>query len=182
MFEILRGRKRTPKWQIGVFGAFVLWLSAHSASGGGQSVSLLWEPSPSSTVAGYKVYYGTASGVYTSKRNVGNVTSVTFSNLAAGMTYYFAVSVFDPSGLESGLSNEVSYTVPGFVLLMEKKALNGYRFIAIKGRGIPPPQWQLEWSRDLTRWTPYARASNSPVDLLVLDVDLRSMYFRLSTP
>src|ERR1017187_9399842 len=78
-----------------------------------QSVELTWDPSPSSDVAGYNVYYGPASGDYNSMISAGAVTDLEISGLLEGVTYYFAVTAYDSSGQESELSNEVSYTVPG---------------------------------------------------------------------
>ena len=63
-------------------------------------------------LAGYKIYYGTASGNYSQTVDVGNVTSSTVSNLSDGTTYYFAVTAYDASGIGSGYSNEVSKTTP----------------------------------------------------------------------
>ena len=75
-------------------------------------VTLAWNASTSSNVAGYKLYYGTASGNYAYYINVGNVTIYTLSGLSAGATYYFAVTDYASTGTESGCSNQVSYTVP----------------------------------------------------------------------
>jgi hypothetical protein len=61
------------------------------------------------TLAGYKVYYGTASGNYTMVIDAGNVTSYDVSGLAAG-TYYFVVTAYDTVGSESPYSNEVMRT------------------------------------------------------------------------
>ncbi|HEY6012031.1 MAG TPA: fibronectin type III domain-containing protein [Nitrospirota bacterium] len=62
--------------------------------------------------AGYKIYYGTSSGNYTQVIDTGNTTVYSLSdlNLAPG-TYYFTVTVYDSTGMESDLSNEVSKTV-----------------------------------------------------------------------
>ena len=69
---------------------------------------------PLTDLAGYKVYYGTASGNYAQTVDVGNVTTSVVSNLTDGATYYFAVTSYDASGGESGYSNEVSKaTQPG---------------------------------------------------------------------
>ncbi len=73
------------------------------------TASLSWSP-PSTSVAGYKVYMGTASGVYGPPINVGNVTSYALNNLAVG-TYYFVVTDYDSSGVESPPSNEVSKSI-----------------------------------------------------------------------
>ncbi len=67
---------------------------------------------PLTDLAGYTLYYGNSSGNYTTTVNVGNVTTYTFTNLAAG-TYYFAVTAYDTSGNQSAYSNEVVQTVSG---------------------------------------------------------------------
>jgi len=79
-----------------------------------QSVSLAWDPSsPETGVAGYNVYYGVASRVYTNIVTAGNATNATVSGLVEGQTYYFAATAYDSIGTESDFSNEVSYSVPG---------------------------------------------------------------------
>ncbi len=90
---------------------------ATSGSGGGGNaaagtVSLSWnaptanvDGTPLTDLAGYKLHYGTTSGVYTFSLVLGNVTNYAFA-LPAG-TYYFALSAYDTLGLESGLSNEL---------------------------------------------------------------------------
>jgi hypothetical protein len=62
---------------------------------------------PLTTLAGYKVYYGTAPGVYTSLV-VGNVNSYKIVGLTKGQTYYFTVTAFDTYGNESGYAPEAS--------------------------------------------------------------------------
>jgi len=72
---------------------------------------LAWSPPTSTTVAGYNVYVGTAPGVYGAPINVGNVSSYTVANLAVGYTYYFVVTDYNSSGVESLPSNEVSKVI-----------------------------------------------------------------------
>jgi len=62
------------------------------------------------SLAGYKVYTGTASGSYSQNVNVGNVTSYTNSSLNDGTTYYFAITAYDASGNTSGYSNQATFT------------------------------------------------------------------------
>ena len=75
-------------------------------------VTLAWDPSPDSSVVGYKIYLGPVSAGYTNSVTFGNVTNATITGLVTGSTYYFAATAFDGSGLESVFSNETSYTVP----------------------------------------------------------------------
>ena len=76
------------------------------------SVALAWNPSISTNVVGYKIYYGVACGVYQNTVSVGNSTNVTVTGLAEGTTYYFAATAVDALGVESPFSNETSYSVP----------------------------------------------------------------------
>src|SRR3990172_852261 len=81
------------------------------------SATLTWDPpttnvdqTPLTDLAGYKVYYGTTSGTYSSTIDIGNVINYTVSSLAENTTYYFAVTAYDTLANESSYSNEVSKT------------------------------------------------------------------------
>ena len=91
----------------------LLLLSGTQALAG--SISLAWDPVADPRLAGYKLYYGTASRNYTGQVDVGNVTTRTVTGLTDGAKYYFAVTAYDGSRIESGLSNEVVGTVPSAV-------------------------------------------------------------------
>ena len=82
-------------------------LSGHA----GQSVTLSWNPSAVTNVAGYKIYYGTNSQSYSQTTVVANTTNATISALVAGATYYFAAATLDVAGNESDLSNQASFAV-----------------------------------------------------------------------
>ena len=73
-------------------------------------VTLAWDPSLSAGITGYRLYLGTTSGVYIQTSDVGIMTSTMVSNLIIGKTYYFVVTAYESSGLESPPSNEVSFT------------------------------------------------------------------------
>lgn len=75
------------------------------------TATLTWNVNTSSSVAGYKVYMGTASGVYSLPTDVGNVLTYQVNNLQVNTTYYFAVTDYNTSGVESGFSNEVSKSI-----------------------------------------------------------------------
>jgi hypothetical protein len=76
-------------------------------SSSANDVTLAWEPSTSTEVAGYWLYCGTISGQYTNVITVGNVTTYTVSGLTSG-TYYYAVAAYGSAGETSTYSNEVS--------------------------------------------------------------------------
>ncbi len=93
-------------------------------------MTLAWN-AVSGNIAGYNLYYGTASHNYTTKVSAGNSTSATASGLNAGATYYFAVTSYDTSGLESGYSSEVTYAVPaGAPVVTLSTPLNGSIYAA----------------------------------------------------
>ena len=63
-------------------------------------------------LAGYKVYYGTSSGSYTTPIEVGkDVTTYGVKTLSAETTYYFTVTAYNEIGNESDYSTEVSKTI-----------------------------------------------------------------------
>lgn len=72
------------------------------------NITLAWDPSPDASVVGYKVHYGSTSGLYTNSVSVGSATTTTISNLAEGVTYYFSATSLDTNGWESIFSNETS--------------------------------------------------------------------------
>ena len=67
---------------------------------------------PLTDLAGYKIYYGTSSGVYPNTINVGNVLTYQLPNLTDGVTYYFNVTAYNTGLIESGYATEVSKTIP----------------------------------------------------------------------
>lgn len=76
---------------------------------GSSSVDLAWDGSPCPDVTGYRVHYGTASRKYSNSLLAGKVTTVTVPDLVSGVKYFFAVTAYGTKGLESSLSEEVSY-------------------------------------------------------------------------
>jgi hypothetical protein len=103
-------RSRRAIWGSFIFAVLfaVMQLSAFATG----SVTLAWNASTDPSVAGYNVYYGGVSGVYTNEICAGNATNATISGLVGGTTYYFATTTYAASGMESPFSSEVSYLVP----------------------------------------------------------------------
>ena len=59
---------------------------------------------PLTSLSGYKVYYGSTPGVYTSI-DVGYTSSYQVVGLTKGQMYYFAVTAYDTNGNESDFSS-----------------------------------------------------------------------------
>ena len=93
------------------FGGFLI-LAALSATAQAGSVTLAWNPSASPTVAGYRVYYGDASGDYSANMDAGANLAAVIGGLTPGQTYYFAALAYEANGDESVFSNEVTNTLP----------------------------------------------------------------------
>ena len=96
--------------------AFTITVAAASVD---ETVTLSWIPptenADGSTLVdlkGYKIHYGVASKTYTQTIQVSNpgLTTYVVQNLPAG-SYYFAVTSYNSSGVESSLSPEVSTQV-----------------------------------------------------------------------
>jgi hypothetical protein len=113
-------------------------------------VTLAWNPSPSTDVAGYRVYYGTASGVYTNSVDSVTGTNTTLTGLAAGTTYYFAATAVDANGDESPFSNETSYTTG--VPAVGVRAASARQFV-LTVSGLIGQTYAIEASQDLVTWT-----------------------------
>jgi hypothetical protein len=93
---------------------WIMWLSALliAMTAMANGLTLEWSPNPESNIAGYKVYYGKASGLLTQMRDTGQATTCVLSDLAPSTTYYFALQAYDNLGLYSALSAQISYTTP----------------------------------------------------------------------
>ncbi len=84
----------------------------------GAEVKLAWTPNSETNLAGYKIYYGTASRDYTTIIDVGNPEAVdnqiivTLSGFSPGITYYYAATAYDEDSFESDYSDEAVWICP----------------------------------------------------------------------
>ena len=76
---------------------------------GAAHLDLAWDANTEPHLAGYRVYYGTASREYgiDNSIDVGNTTTYRVDSLLEGVTYYIAVTAYDMYGNESDFSDEV---------------------------------------------------------------------------
>ena len=94
------------------FFVSLIFALALASPAGAATLTLAWDPPEDGEVDGYIVLYGTSSGVYSSRIDVGDVTTIPVSGLAGSTKYFFAVQAYDESGALSEPSNEVAGTTP----------------------------------------------------------------------
>ena len=73
-----------------------------------QQVTLAWDASPASGLAGYRIYYGTNSRAYVYKLNTGLARTKRVTLPRYGR-WFFAVTAYATNGVESSFSNEVEW-------------------------------------------------------------------------
>ena len=114
-------------------------------------LTLSWDPSTESDLAGYRVYYGESSGNYDRNIDVGNVVLYQLSDLDPNTWYYVALTAYDTSNNESDFSEEVSglpVISPSNTAIVETNSEDGFTewgcFIATAAYG--------------SLWEPHVRA------------------------
>ena len=166
-------------WKSLVVFYFILCsgINQHIAIAG--ELILMWDPptsnedgSPLTDLAGYKLYYGTSSGVYGTNLDIGNDITYKLSNLEDGISYYFAVTAYDTSDNESNFSNEVSKAMLGTPLgnidltsSISANRVDGYDLIAL----------EMAWgaTQASQNWNPMADfdvngiIDNTDIDILI---------------
>jgi hypothetical protein len=116
-----------------------------------QSVSIAWNTSSDSGVAGYFLYVGKSTTNYTTKLNVSTNTTVTLTGLTEGTTIYCAVTSYNSANLEGNQSAAVSYLVPG--LLVMTPGGSGTNSPIIKFSMASGHSYQVQASTNLRTWT-----------------------------
>jgi hypothetical protein len=81
---------------------------AYAVATGAQQLTLTWDASASSAVAGYRLYYGTNTRSYQFVTNAGLMLTQSVALPHRGR-WFFAATAYDTNGLESDFSNEVSW-------------------------------------------------------------------------
>src|SRR5688572_1392948 len=85
---------------LGLAAALLVSTSVEAAT----SVTLAWDRTPDTSIAGYIVSYGSRSGSYTNQVDVGNRTQHTLLGIPAG-TYFFVVRSYNSDLMTSDPSN-----------------------------------------------------------------------------
>jgi hypothetical protein len=115
--------------------------------------------------------------MYTTRIDLGNQTAATVTNLAAGTTYYFAITAYNSSELESVYSDEVAYAPPAETPANQPAALIAQLQLLPDGSvqfnvdpidtSLAPGGIDVEVSSDLVNWTVLTHLS-TPVEAVTL--------------
>jgi len=96
-------------WKRSFCVLLLCFAGVRDATGG--VLTLTWDPSQDSSVAGYMVFVGTESGKYSTTVDIGNQLQFVFRDAQPGSTYYFAVAAYRSDGVMGPRSAEVSTQV-----------------------------------------------------------------------
>jgi len=114
---------------------------------------LAWNLCQDSSVSGYCLYYGITSSAITNRLDVGKTNLVTLNKLFAS-SYFFYVTAYNSSGVESPPSIVMYYTPQALSGVKLTRLINGtmnLHFLAAPGTvcrilyssTLNPPQWQF---------------------------------------
>ena len=143
---------------FGVSVIVFLWV-AGACAGTTKSVMLAWDPSPDPSVSGYCVHYGTASRAYSALVDAGSSTTAKVTGLLPGLTYFFAVTAYNPQRIESAPSGEIVYTVPSPVLAPIRLVRSvGSKNPSLQFQVKPSYPYSVQASEDLRSWTTLHRS------------------------
>lgn len=117
------------------------------------------------SLAGYNVYCGTTTRVYTARVSVSSaVKNATITNLQAGQTYYFVATAINSVGPESDYSAEVVYTTPSAVDLRIRVAFD--RRVILTVAGPVGRTYDIQATPDFRMWTTIGNVSLGAEGLL----------------
>lgn len=156
---MMKHRAATHLWLSTILLAWAHLAFAHTNTL--VNATLAWTASPGA-VSGYRVYSGVASRTYTNVVDVGNATTATLGGLTLGVEYFFAVTSYDSTGMESDFSSEISYVAgaPPSTTVRTAMVLNSIHQAEIMGYGPVGYAYDLQASKDLKNWNSIGRVTN----------------------
>ena len=75
-----------------VLGVCILFLPNVVQSGTSNSATLQWAANLETDLAGYRIYHGTAPGIYGVSQAVGKTPTYQYTNLESNKTHYFTIT------------------------------------------------------------------------------------------
>ena len=114
-------------------------------------LSLEWQPSPDSGVAGYVLYYGVNGGPINSRLDVGLQTDAVVQGLAGAVEYTFYVVAYDTDLNEGDPSDPLFYTTPAqpISLLTLVQSADGGMNVHLTFRVAPGAACRVEYTDTL---------------------------------
>jgi hypothetical protein len=100
-----RRRRTWPRTAVALVTLLMTLAAARLAAA--DTLTLMWDPSPGTDIAGYFVHIGTQPGTHTQTVDVGPPTSYVFSSAVPGQQYCFAVSAYTAGAVQGAKSAEV---------------------------------------------------------------------------
>ena len=165
--QTARGKKRGNISRL--FLASILWCTLKSSLPAGllvpPQVTLAWNPGTDPNIAGYRIYYGTASRSYDCVLDTANTNVATVSGLTAGQSYYFALTTRTISGLESGYSDEIVYRTPSPGPVCQPLAMPGGR-IGLVVKAPTGHSYDILATEDFVNWLAIGNATAGASGLL----------------
>lgn len=173
-----------PARALAFFSTLALLSPTRAAEIPAPPVSLAWSPNPETDIAGYKVYFGTVSGNYTTAFDAGDVTQATLPPMILGKTYYVAVRAYDRESLEGPLSAELTITAspPGPVastgFATGASGAGTLQWKYPRSAAISADRFTVQSSEDLLLWS--AAGGITPAD--AIRSDEQWLYFEIPFP
>ena len=151
-----RGPMRLKHRSIAFLGLLALLSFLPSIA---EAQTLLWDPSPSADVIGYRVWSGQQRGVYNRQVDVGKVTSHKPTGMDWTKTQFFAIQAYNAAGLNSARTPEVEW-VPSITRLVSLTSNAGNPLLmgrpvtwtAVGSNNLGPVHYQF-WLFGRTGWS-----------------------------
>jgi hypothetical protein len=136
---------------LAAFSVAVLTMAMPTALQAERSVTLAWNPSPSTAVAGYFVYAWEENAESPIKIDARNDSHALVAGLKEGLSYTFQVTAYNAYHLESSPSEGLRYRVPVPLRMIQSGGATGSSRIQFPAA---PGRWyELQASTDLVSWT-----------------------------
>ena len=157
--------------------------------GQANTLTIVWEPSPSPEVIGYAVYWGLSEDGCTNRIALSNETAVTLVGFRRRLTYHIAVAAYDATGEESPWSNRIQYsrtslfmpsppkTVTNLLQLRYVSLSDTNAVIRLSFTGQEGGYYRLQTTQDFQRWDDVSATNCEQPQLIVYD-----MPYSASTP
>ncbi|MCC7125141.1 MAG: fibronectin type III domain-containing protein [Acidobacteria bacterium] len=115
----------------------LLLLALSSLSASAQSYNVQWDRNTDAATTGYRLYYGTAPGTYSTSVDVGNAVTHPVT-LTPATTYYFTVRAYNAEAALSPAATETSFTTPTSAPQPPTASFTG----TLAGSGTASLSWQ----------------------------------------